>query len=266
MKKKANLKFHKEVSGMRIHSYEKRRNASVITLSPSFKEAVKMLRSELGIPAEGFRTAHEMAEWYKRHHAENTQEPYKPMPHYYWHFPKEFVEMLDSFSYSAQPSRTNYYPDVPLDRSAMDLIRRFDLPEDVLDNVKSFILGAQGPLGISSALQLILVPVDEDEEGTKYVALVAGIDESATKKDWLEVWNSIETILHLSAATKAPYKRPIDKVLLRDLYFWEQVKGGKTAREVTDDWTELHPEDKTLVEDTVRKGVDRIDKIMKTEL
>ncbi len=35
---------------------------------------------------------------------------------------------------------------------------------------------------------------------------------------------------------------------------------------VADNWMKKHPEDEALGEDTVRKAVDRIDKIMKTEL
>ena len=266
MKKSDRLKFHCGVNKMGRHSYQKRRNASVISFSPNFNETVRRIRSDLGIPTEGFSTSQEMDKWYKRHHAESTEEPCRPMPRYYWHFPKEFVELLESFSYSDEPSRVNYYPDVPLDSRAMDLIGRFDLPEDVVDQVKGYILGARGPLGVGPTLQLILIPVDEGEEGTKYIALVAGIDEASTRKDWLEVWRSVEVILHLSGVSKAPHRRPVDSVFLRDLTFWKQVKAGKTAKEVLDDWTERHPEDSDLGEDTARKAVGRMAKIMGLDL
>lgn len=248
---------------MATHSHEKRRKASVISYSASFNEAVKAVRSELGIPVEGFSAGGEREDWYKRHLAGNIRKPHRPMPDYYWHFPREFVELLHSFSYSAEPSRVNYYPDVPLDRCAMDLIRKFDLPEEVLDKVKGYILGEAGPLGIGPVLQLILIPVDEGGEGNKLVAIIAGIDEASTQKDWLEVWSNIQDFLLLSGVHKMPSRRPLDSLLLRDLSFWEQIKAGKTAREVVEDWVKTHPEDENLGEDTVRKAVDRIEIIMR---
>lgn len=250
---------------MRAHSYKKRRNASVISFSSDFNEATRAIRSELGIPVEGFRTE-EVNNWYERHHAENTGKPYRPMPSYYWHFPKEFVELVESFSYSGEPSRVNYYPDVPLDRHAMDLIRKFDLPQETINQVKAYVLGIKGPLSVGAALQLILIPIDEGDEGTKYIALVAGIDEASTRKDWLEVWRSVEVIMCLSGVSIAPHRRPLDNVFLRDLGFWKQIKEGKTARQVLDDWIERHPEDNHLGEDTVRKAVERIDSIMRPDL
>ena len=94
--------------------------------------------------------------------------------------------------------------------------------------------------------------------------LVAGIDESSTQKDWLEVWKNIEIVLRLSGMGETPHKRPIDSLLLRDLSFWKKIKGGKTAREVADDWIEDHPSEKGYpVEDMVRKAVDRVEKIMR---
>lgn len=247
---------------MRTHSYKKRRNASVISFSSQFNEAVRIIRLDLDLPVEGLNTSQEREEWYKRHHAENTKVPYRPLPRYYWHFPKEFVELIHSFAYSSGPSRVNYYPGVPLDRRAMGLIQEFDLPEEVGDQVKAYILGATGPLGVGPALQLILIPVNESGEGIKYVALVAGIDEATTRKDWLEVWRSIEVILRLSGVSRASHRRPLDNLFLRDLSFWKQVKAGKTAKEILADWTKRHPEDEYFGEDTVRKAVNRIDKIM----
>lgn len=249
---------------MRTYSYKKRRNASVISFSSDFNEATRAIRSELGIPAEGFRTTQEMNDWYERHHAENTEELYRPMPSYYWHFPKEFVELVESFSYPDEPSRVNYCPDVPLDRHAMDLIRKFDLPQETIERVKAYVLGVKGSLSVGPALQPILIPINEGDEGIKYIALVAGIDEVSTQKDWLEVWKNIEIVLRLSGMGKTPQKRPIDSLLLRDLSFWKRIKEGKTAREVAADWIEKHPDEEGYpVEDMIRKAVDRVEKIMR---
>ena len=49
--------------------------ASVISFSPNFNETVRTIRLDLGITSEGFSTAQEMDEWYKRHHAENQRNP-----------------------------------------------------------------------------------------------------------------------------------------------------------------------------------------------
>lgn len=247
---------------MGMHSYLKRRNASVIAFSPAFTEAVKVVRSELGIPTGGF-CRDEANEWYRKHHQANTAEALRPMPCYYWHFPEEFVKLLDSFSYSNEPSRVNFYRDVPLDRCAMELIHRFDLPEDLVDEIKAYILLADyGSLGTGPALQLILVPVNEAEEGTKYVALVAGIDAATSQKDWLDTWQSIKAILRLSGIHELAHKRPIDNLLLRDLTFWKETKQGRTTREVLNKWIEKHREDENIGEDTVRKAVKRVDRIM----
>lgn len=250
---------------MKTHSYKKRRKASVIACGPSYSEAIKTARSELGLPTDGFTTSSERDVWYKRHHKEHTDMQYDPLPRYYWHFPKEFVELLESFSYSSKPSRVNYYPNVPLDRYAMELIRTFNLPEDLVDQVKENILGATGYLGIGEALQLIMVPVNEDEEGNKYIALVAGIDDTSTRDDWLEVWKNIKTILRLSGVSRVTYKRPMDKLLVRDLTFWKGIKEGKKAKEVINEWVDNHPEDLNIGEDTLRKAVKRIDEIMQTD-
>lgn len=144
----------------------------------------------------------------------------------------------------------NLYPDVPLDRYAMELIRRFDLPEDLANEVKACVLLADyGSLATGSAVQLILVPVNEGEEGTKYVALVAGIDAATSQKDWLDTWRSIKATLRLSGINELPRKRPADNLLLRDLTFWEEIKEGRTARETIDKWIEKHPEDVNIGED-----------------
>jgi len=251
---------------MGVHSYKKRRNASVIAFSPTFIEAVNAVRSALGIPIEGFRGGEEASEWYSRHLQTSTREHLKPMPRYYWHFPKEFIEVLESLSYPREPSRVNFYQDVALDQFAMDLIHRFNLPEELVDEVKAnILLRHHGSLGIGPTLQLILVPVNEGEEGIKYMALVAGIDAATTQKNWLEVWESVKAILRLSGIGSMPYRRPIDKLLLRDLTFWKEIRGGKTARETVDKWIEKHPEDCEFDEDIVRKAVQRMDKIMRSE-
>ena len=133
---------------MRAHSYKKRRNASVISLSSRFNESIRVIRLDLALPVEGLNTTQEREEWYKRHHAENTKEPYRPLPRYYWDFPKEFVELIESFAYSSEASKVNYYPDVPLDCRSMDLIRKFDLPEEVVDQVKAYTLGEKGAFSV----------------------------------------------------------------------------------------------------------------------
>lgn len=247
---------------MSTYSYLKRRNASVIAFSPTFKEAVKAVRSALGIPLGGF-SREEANKWYKKHHAANSRERPTPMPRYYWHFPKEFVELVHRLSYSSEPSRVNFYRDVPVDRYAMELIHRFDLPEDLVDEVKECVLLADcSSLSTGPTLQLILVPVNEGEEGTKYIALIGGIDAATTQKDWLDTWENIKAILHLSGISEIPRRRPIDNLLLRDLRFWEGIREGKTAKKVVDEWIEKHSEDANLGEDTVRRAVERIDKIM----
>jgi len=249
---------------MRTPSYKKRRNASIISLSPQFNEAIRLIRSYLSVPAEGFNSKKEMNEWYQKHHSKYSKEQYRSMPTYYWHFPREIVDLIESFSYSDEPSRVNYYQDVPLDRYAMEIIRKFDLPEEILNQVKAYILGAVGPLGVGSLLPVILIPVDEDNEGRKYIAFIASIDESSSQKDWLEVWKSIEIVLHLSGIDKIAHKRPVDSLLLRDLYFWKQIKEGEKARVVADDWIKKHPEDIGYpVDDMIRKAVKRIEKIMR---
>ncbi len=250
---------------MGTHSFIKRRNASIIAFGSAFKRSVKRARSTLGIPVEGF-SREEANKWYEKHHTENSREPLRPMPHYYWHFPKEFVELLDSLSYSSEPSRVNFYKDVPLDGCAMDLIHEFDLPEDLVVEVKrTILLKHSSTLGIGPAIQLIRVPVNEGVEGNKYMALIAGIDIATTKKDWLEIWEKIKVIQRLSGMVDIPYKRPVEKLMIQDLTFWKEIKEGKTAREVIDRWIEKHPEDANLGEDTVRKAFERIDKIMRRQ-
>lgn len=245
---------------MKTSSYKKRRNMSIIQLSPEFNEEVKIIRSGLGLPLRGLSSNDKRMEWYKEHHKENTRLPYKPLPDYYWHFPREFIDLLESFSYSSISSKVNYYPDVPLDHYSMELIQKFDLPEEYVNQIKSYILGQEKTLAVLPALQSILIPMDK---GSNYMVLVSGISEESTQKDWLEVWKSIENVLHLSGIGKIAHKRPVDNLLLRDLYFWEQVKKGKKAREVADEWLSKHPEDKGYpVEDMIRKAVKRIEKIM----
>jgi len=146
----------------------------------------------------------------------------------------------------------------------MEIVGQFDLPEETVNQVKACILGERG-VSAGMALQPILIPMDEGDEGRRYVVLVAGIDESSTQKDWVEVWKSIENVMRLSGMGKTPHKRPVDWLLLRDLSFWKQIKlEGKTAKQVADCWIEKHPDDKGYpVEDMIRKAVQRIEKIMR---
>ena len=110
----------------------------------------------------GFCSRAQADKWYKTHHKANTNELLRPLSRYYWHLPNEFVDLLESFSFTNRPSRVNYYPNVPLDRYAMNLVHQFDLPEELVDEVKSYILiRGYGTLGVGSKLQVILVPVGE---------------------------------------------------------------------------------------------------------
>lgn len=262
MKDKRRLKFRYLEDKMGTYSYRKQRNASIIAFSPAFKEAVKAVRSALGIPLKGF-TREAANKWYKKHHEANTPARLRPLPNYYWHFPSQFVELLHSFGYSSEPSRVNFYRDVPLDRYAMELVHRFDLPEDVVNEVKaSILLTRYGSLSSHSMTQFVLIPVNEGEEGIKYMALIAGIDTATTQKDWLAIWESVKAILRLSGMSSPPHKRPMDNLLLRDITFWQEIQEGRTAREVVDRWTKKHPEGAILSEDTVRKAVSRVDRIM----
>lgn len=245
---------------MSTPSYKKRRKASVIALSPQFNEAIRTIRSDLGLPSKGLDSLEKRGEWYMAHYKEHATMPYEPLPRYYWHFPKEFVELIKSFGYSPEASKVNYYPDVPLDRHAMELIRKFGLPEDVIDQVKAYVLGEKGSLSVSSGLQPMLIAL---EKGTEYLVLVGGLDASSTKKDWIDVWAKIENVLRLSGTRRIPNKRTMDSLFLRDLHFWKQIKEGKPAHKVADDWIEEHPTDKGYpVEDMIRKAVKRIDEVM----
>ena len=149
---------------MTTSSYKKRRNISIIQFSPQFKKAVKDIRFEFGLPSEGFDSNEERYEWYKNHHKQNTNILYKPLPRYYWYFPKEFVDLIESFAFSTESSKVNYYADVPLDKRAMELIRKFSLPLEYVDHIKAYILGEESAVSVGPALQPILIPVEQRNE------------------------------------------------------------------------------------------------------
>ena len=80
------------------------------------------------------------------------------------------------------------------------------------------------------------------------------------------MWRSIGVVFSMSGVSSAPHRRPMESVFLRDLSFWKQIKEGKTAREVLDDWVKRYPDDCYLGEDSVRKAVERVDIIMQGDL
>jgi hypothetical protein len=204
----------------------------------------------------------EAKRWYKNHVQQTTGKQGKDLPHYYWHFPKELAELIENFAYSRQPCKAGFHPEVPLDCRAMDLVHEFGLPEDVVNEIKRRILVEEsGGFGSSSTLQLILLPIDEQEDGNKYVALVAGIDGATTQKDWLDIWKQIRMILRMSGIEITSTKREEEKILLRDLTWWDWAKHGITLKKIADKWEER--EGKVYAEDTIGAAIHRIDEIMR---
>jgi len=267
--------FQQEVSMNKLPSYKRRRRADLCAFSPVFKERVKVVRSQLGIPQDGFPKEvslypeeakgfypKEAIRWYENHVQQTTGKQSKDLPHYYWHFPKELAELIENFAYSRQPCKAGFHPEVPLDRRAMDLAHEFGLPEDVVNEIKRRILVEEsGSFGSSSTLQLILIHMDEQEDGVKFLALVAGIDGATTQKDWLHVWRQIRMLMRMSGVETASTKREEEKILLRDLSWWECSKRGLTAKQIADKWEER--EGKAYAEDTIGAAIQRIDEIMR---
>ena len=246
--------------------YEKEIRAELAAFNPYLKKDMENIRKDLGIPIDGFSTSEEADRWYGEHYQEAKGEPRKPKNPWNWHLPKEIVEMLDSSSYSNEPSKVNFDPRVPLDAHVMELIHAYGLPEQMVDSLKGYVLKEKhNAPAVPSALQPMFIPIDEGEEGTKYVAIVAGLDESTTKEQWLDVWYSFRQILRYSGKDEAPNRRPSDELLLRDLTWWNCVKkNGKTVRDALEEWLKKHPEDTDkLNEDTVRKAVMKVDRLMK---
>jgi len=256
----------------KLPSYKKRRRADLCAFSPEFKERVKAIRSELGIPPEGFSKdrlhfPNEASNWYKEHVQKTVgNKQYKDLPRYYWHFPKEFAELIENFDYSTEPCKAGFHPEVPLDRCAMDLVHEFDLPEDVVNEVKHHVVVEESSsFGVSPMLQPIIIPI-EGQDGFEFLALIAGIDSSTTEKEWLDVWREIKKQMRWKGIKTAPTKRDEEKNEIRDLTWWKWSKKGLSAREITDRWQERHPEqyeNKELGEDTVRAAVKKMEKIMR---
>jgi hypothetical protein len=259
----------------KLPSYKKRRRADLCAFSPEFKKRVKAVRSELGIPPDGFPMEkilnpkepkgfypEEARVWYKNHIQQTIGKQSKDLPHYYWHFPKELAELTENFAYSRQPCKAGFHSEVPLDRRAMDLAHEFGLPEDVVNGIKRRILVEEsGSLGSSSTLQLILLPINEQEDGIKYVALVAGIDGATTQKDWLDVWRQIRMIMRMSGVETTSTKREEEKILLRDLSWWDWSKHNLTLKQIADKWEDRVG--KAYAEDTIGAAIHRIDEIMR---
>jgi len=153
--------------------YEKEIRAEFATYNPYLKNDIEQVRMALGIPKGGFSTPEEADKWYNEHYQRTKGKPRQPAHPWNWHLPKELAGMLDSFSYSDQPSRINFDSDVPLDRYAMKLIYKFGLPEEMVPSLKGYILKEKdNALAIPSGLQEMYVPIDEGEEGTKYIPLL----------------------------------------------------------------------------------------------
>lgn len=258
----------------RLPSYKKRRRADLCAFSPAFRERVKAVRTEFGIPQNGFPMLkvhepkeprgfypREAIEWYEGHVEQAMGKRSRDLPHYYWHFPKEFAELVENLAFSSQPCRAGFHPEVPLDRQAMDLVREFDLPEDVVNEIKRRILVEENVgFGLSPLLQLVFIPINEQEEGVKFLALIAGIDVNTTRKDWLDAWEQIRKLMRMNGSEPSSTKREEEKILLRDLTWWEWARQGLDLRQIADKWEER--EGKAFGEDTVGAAVQRINELM----
>lgn len=257
-----------------LTSCKKRRRTGFIAFSPAFKERIKQIRSELGIPSDGFPTAKllnseepggfypkQAIKWYENQVEKATGKRSKDLPHYYRYFPEELAKLVEDLAYSSRPCRTGFHPDVTLDRLAMDLVREFGLPEDSVNEVKRRILVEENAgFTVSSPLQLIFIPVNEQEEGTKFVALIAGIDSDTTRKDWLDMWEQVRRLMSMNDVEMSTTKREEEKILLRDLTWWEWSK-HLTPKQIADKWEAK--EGKAYGEDTIRAPIHRIDETMR---
>jgi len=256
----------------KLFFYKKQRRAMLAAFNPYLKKDIEKLRVKLGIPEGGLSTSDKADKWYNEHYQKAKGKPFKGKNPWNWHLPPEFVEMLDSFSFSQEPSRVNFDPKVPLDHNAMELIRKYGLPEKMVDDLKSYILKpAHNFPGIPSPLQPIFIPINEGVEGIKYLVIVGGLDESITQKQWLGVWREYQQILGMKGIKSVPNRRSRDKILLRNLAFWKQVREeGKSVKDVVkdvlDEWNKKHPTPTwkgAIWEDTVRKAIQEIDNLMK---
>ena len=120
--------------------YDKETRSELAAFNPYLKKDIEDARIALGMPKGGFLTSEEANKWYIEHYRRAKGKPPEPKNPWNWHLPKELVDMLDSFSYSAKPSRVNFDSDVPLDRYAMDLIHKFGLLEQMVAGLRSYIM------------------------------------------------------------------------------------------------------------------------------
>jgi hypothetical protein len=258
--------------------------AGFCAFSPEFKERVKEIRSKLGIPQGGFpKEVHTVLgppekgfpkeesfypkEAIRRWYVEHVQKTvgnvqYKDLPHYYWYFPKDFAELIDNFAYTGQPCRPGFHPEVPLDRYAMDLVQEFGLPEDFVNEVKRHILTEESSsFGVSPMLQPIIIPMD-GQDGLYFCALIAGIDGSTTKKEWLDIWQEIKRQMQWKGIKAVPTKRDEEKIEIRDLTWWKWSKDGLSPKDIANKWEEGRAGE-VYGEDTVRAAVKKMEKIMR---
>ena len=239
--------------------HEKRRNASVIAYSPAFQAAVGKIRSELEIPAEGFKTPQKREVWYRDHHAKHSGESPGQASLYRQ---ADFSDLIDKMA-ALVSEPTAHSADVPLDIRAWDLVRRFQLPDDLVGHVKDLILGSKG-LSTAPPLMPVVLPIDDVSGDKKFAVLIAGIDGSSTRKEWLQAWRNVQDILRIKKVRKVAARRPDEnKKFLRDLTFWKWSNEGKAVSEIADKWLKEHPNPNGLGDDTVRKGIARIQVIMR---
>ncbi len=270
---------------MNTPSYKKRKNATFVGLSPEFKKRVKTIRSELGIPPEGFPSEEytllspakkgfpkkenfisqkAVTRWYADHIKKSLSSvPFKDLPQYYWYFPEDIADILEKHSYSNKPCMAGFHPEVPLDRDAMDLIREFDLPEDMVNEVKQRILVEESSgFGVSAKLQPIIISMNS-QDGPYVCVLIAGIDGSTTKKEWLDLWQEITIELQNNGIHVEPVKRDEEKIEIRDLIWWKWRTQGLKIKEIADKW-EIDHEGEEYGEDTINAAIKRINTIMRT--
>jgi hypothetical protein len=254
--------------------HKKRRKAQFIAFSPLLRERIKSIRLELGIPTDGFPSKasidsisdlefypYEATEWYKNHTYKVIGE-YKDLSVHYWHFPKGLVNLIEEFDITNEPCRAGFHPEVPLDRQAMNLAHEFNLPEDTVSQLKRRILvDEKCSFALTSSLDpLVVIPVDEKEEGIKLCVCIAGIDGSTTRKDWLKLWHTLQTTLEMYGVRIDPTKRESEKNMQRDLNFWNWSRHGLSYREIADKWEDKKGE--TYGEDTIAAAIKRIDVLM----
>lgn len=273
-----------------LPSYKKRRRAGTIAFGEQFKTRVRGIRTKLGIPEGGFPREKRMvmgpqekgfprelelppeqaiAAWYTDHVQKATgkrpEDLPRNLPRWDWYFPREIAELIEDWAYSTQPCRPGFHPDVPLDRYAMELVREFGMPEDVVNEVKKRILVEErGGFGISPKVQPVHIPM-EGQDGPYYCILIAGVDGSTTKRDWDDIWERTRHLMKGRGLRVGPAKRPEGKIEMRDLTWWHwRIVDGLSYKEIAEKWNEIHPSDSGNIpgEDAIAAAVKRIDRMM----